>query len=63
MDIRTRQIDDRLASYGTLAPRLGLGTDFVAHALDKLLLISLPGIVEFFEAHGFPGWTAYPGLW
>ncbi len=53
-------LDARLAPYGPLVLRLGLAAVMVAHALLKLLVLGLPGTAAFFEAHGFPGWTAYP---
>ena len=39
--------------------RLGLGTMFIAHALLKILVFTLPGTVQFFVSIGFPGWLAY----
>jgi putative oxidoreductase len=53
-------IDQRTAPYGALILRLALGAAFVAHALLKWLVLTFPGSVRFFEAHGVPGWTAYP---
>jgi putative oxidoreductase len=55
----TPMIDTRTAPYAALLLRLGLGVMFVAHALLKLLVFSLPGTVQFFESQGFPGFTAY----
>jgi len=52
--------DARLVSYGALALRLALGLVFLAHALSKPLVFTLPGTAAFFEQHGFPGWSAYP---
>jgi putative oxidoreductase len=46
--------------YAALTLRVGLGAVFVAHAMFKLVVLTLPGTEQFFEAHGFPGWTAYP---
>jgi putative oxidoreductase len=46
--------------YAGLVLRAGLGVVFIAHALAKLLVFTLPGTAAFFEAHGFPGWSAYP---
>ncbi|WP_341678755.1 DoxX family protein [Niveibacterium sp. SC-1] len=40
--------------------RLALGTMFIAHALLKLLVFTLPGTVAFFAAQGLPGVLAYP---
>src|SRR5690606_4558385 len=48
------------APFGALLLRLGLGTVFVAHAMLKLLVFTLPGTSAFFAGDGFPGWTAYP---
>lgn len=32
---------------------------FIAHALLKLLVFTLPGTVQFFESVGYPGFLAY----
>ncbi len=53
-------IDLRTAPYAVFAFRFALGAVFIAHALLKLLVFTLPGTAAFFAAHGFPGWTAYP---
>ena len=53
-------LDTRTGPYAALVLRLALGAVFVAHAMLKLLVFTLPGTAEFFSAHGFPGWTAYP---
>lgn len=53
-------IDPRTAPYAALVLRVALGAVFIAHALLKLLVFTLPGTAQFFAAHGFPGWTAYP---
>jgi putative oxidoreductase len=52
--------DARLAPCGVLALRIALGLVFLAHALSKPLVFTLPGTAAFFESHGFPGWSAYP---
>lgn len=52
--------DARVAPYGALVLRLALGVVFLAHALSKLLVFTLPGTAAFFERNGFPGWSAYP---
>lgn len=47
----------------TLAPlvlRLGVGAVFIAHALAKAFTFTFAGTAQYFAAHGFPGWTAYP---
>ena len=46
-------------NYAGLVLRLGLGVMFIAHGLLKVLVFTLPGTAGFFEAVGFPGWTAY----
>lgn len=58
-------LDRAASSKRHLAPtvlRLGLGAVFLAHAYAKLAIFTLPGTTAFFEAHGLPGWTAYPVL-
>jgi steroid delta-isomerase-like uncharacterized protein len=52
-------MSDRTAPYATLLLRLTLGVVFIAHALVKVLVLTMPGTVAFFVQHGFPGWTAY----
>jgi putative oxidoreductase len=45
---------------GALILRLALGVMFLAHALLKVFVFTLPGTAAFFAAQGFPAWTAYP---
>ena len=45
--------------YGALVLRLALGTMFVAHALLKYFVFTLPGTAGFFESIGLPGFLAY----
>ena len=45
--------------YAALALRLSLGTMFIAHALLKVLVFTMPGTVGFFESVGLPGFMAY----
>jgi putative oxidoreductase len=52
-------IDTKTAPYAALVLRLALGTMFVAHALLKLFVFTLPGTVQFFESLGLPGPLAY----
>jgi len=57
------EIERRLARHEGLGPfllRVALGAVFVAHALAKAFVYTLPGTERAFEAMGFPGWTAYP---
>ena len=51
--------DPRTAPYAALVLRLALGVMFVAHALLKVFVFTLPGTVAFFESVGFPGVLAY----
>jgi putative oxidoreductase len=53
-------IDPRTAPYAATLLRVSLGTMFIAHALLKLMVFTLPGTAQFFASIGFPGWTAYP---
>jgi len=52
-------IDSRTAPIAALLLRLGLGVMFIAHALLKILVFTMPGTAQFFESVGLPGWTAY----
>ena len=40
--------------------RVSLGVVWIAHALLKLLVFTLPGTAAFFASVGFPGFLAYP---
>jgi putative oxidoreductase len=53
-------IDSRTAPYAALLLRVSLGVMFIAHALLKILVFTLPGTAQFFDSAGFPGWAAYP---
>lgn len=48
------------AGYGVALMRVSLGVMWIAHALLKLLVFSLPGTAQFFESVGYPGFLAYP---
>ena len=52
-------IDNRTAPYAAFVLRLALGVMFIAHALLKVVVFTVPGTVQFFESVGFPGWLAY----
>ncbi|MDQ3272071.1 MAG: DoxX family protein [Pseudomonadota bacterium] len=39
---------------------MSLGVMWIAHALLKLLVFTLPGTAQFFESVGIPGFLAYP---
>ncbi|SNS90216.1 putative oxidoreductase [Noviherbaspirillum humi] len=48
------------AAHGAALLRLSLGVMWLAHALLKLFVFTLPGTAAYFESIGFPGWVAYP---
>ena len=52
-------IDSRTAPYAALTLRLALGTMFIAHALLKVFVFTVPGTVQFFASIGLPGVLAY----
>ncbi|MDI1260828.1 DoxX family protein [Aquabacterium sp.] len=47
-------------SYGVTLLRVSLGVMWIAHALLKLFVFTLPGTALFFASVGFPGFLAYP---
>ena len=56
-------IDTRTAPYAALVLRVALGVMFIAHALLKYYVFTLPGTVKFFESIGLPGPLAYLTFW
>ena len=56
-------IDVRTAPYAALVLRVALGVMFIAHALLKYYVFTLPGTVKFFETIGLPGPLAYVTFW
>ena len=48
------------APYGVTLLRISLGVMWMAHALLKWLVFTLPGTAQFFASVGFPGVLAYP---
>lgn len=52
-------IDTRTAPYAAFLLRISLGTMFIAHALLKYAVFTLPGTAKFFESLGLPGPLAY----
>src|SRR3970040_2519001 len=52
-------IDNRTAPYAAFILRMSLGVMFIAHAMLKLLVFTLPGTVQFFQSVGYPGFLAY----
>lgn len=45
--------------YAALLLRVSLGAMFIAHALLKLMVFTLPGTAKFFASLGLPGPLAY----
>jgi putative oxidoreductase len=52
-------IDLVTAPYAALILRLCVGAMFVAHAMLKVRVFTIPGTVAFFNALGLPGWLAH----
>ena len=50
---------DPRANAAALILRLSLGTMFIAHALLKYFVFTLPGTAQFFESLGLPGVLGY----
>lgn len=50
---------DARPDYAALLLRLSLGTMFIAHALLKVLVFTVPGTVQFFQSLGLPALLAY----
>lgn len=48
------------AAYGIALLRTSLGVMWVAHALLKWFVFTLPGTAQYFHSIGIPGWMAYP---
>lgn len=48
------------AAYGITLLRTSLGLMWVAHALLKWFVFTLPGTAKYFDGIGIPGWMAYP---
>ena len=51
--------DQRNAAVAALVLRLALGTMFIAHALLKYFVFTLPGTAQFFASLGLPGVLGY----
>src|SRR5262245_16117995 len=49
----------RRIDFATLLLRTGLGAMFIAHALLKYFVFTLPGTAAFFESIGLPGFLGY----
>lgn len=53
-------IDSRLAPYGVLILRVALGVMFIAHALLKYAVFTMPGFEGFLAKVGLPPGLAWP---
>ncbi|QCI68149.1 DoxX family protein [Phreatobacter stygius] len=53
-------LDSRTAPYGLFALRLALGSMWIAHALLKYLVFTMPGFAGFLGSQGFPAFLAWP---
>lgn len=58
--LETNNPANNSVKYGATLLRVTLGVMWIAHALLKLLVFTLPGTARFFESVGFPGVLAYP---
>jgi putative oxidoreductase len=52
-------MNDSRYDYAAFALRVSLGVLFIAHALLKYFVFTLPGTVQFFQSLGLPGFLAY----
>ena len=52
-------IDAVTGPYAILLLRLCLGAMFIAHAMLKWRVFTIPGTIAFFNSIGLPGWLAY----
>lgn len=52
-------VDPALSPYAILLLRLCLGALFLAHAMLKVRVFTIPGTVSYFKSLGLPGWLAY----
>jgi putative oxidoreductase len=60
MNQPTAALSNNAAGYGIALLRTSLGVMWIAHALLKLLVFTLPGTAQFFQSVGLPGFLAYP---
>jgi putative oxidoreductase len=48
------------SNYGVTLLRVSLGIMWIAHALLKWFVFTLPGTAQYFASVGYPGFLAYP---
>lgn len=53
-------IDNRLAPYGVFVLRIGLGAMWIAHALLKFFVFTIPGLATWLGTQGLPAIFAWP---
>lgn len=56
-------IDTRTAPYAAFVLRAALGIMFIAHALLKYFVFTMPGTVQFFQSMGLPAALAHFTFW
>jgi putative oxidoreductase len=52
-------VDSSTAPLAILLLRWSLAALFIAHALLKVRVFTIPGTVKYFQSLGLPGWMAY----
>ena len=52
-------IDTKNAPYAALLLRVSMGVMFIADALLKVIVFTMPGTMQFFESLGLPGWWGW----
>lgn len=53
-------IDETYGATGATVIRVGLGSVWIAHALMKWFVFTIPGFASWLDAQGLPGYMAYP---
>lgn len=56
----TNSLVNKSTNIGIALVRVSLGVMWIAHALLKLFVFTLPGTAQFFSSIGIPGFLAYP---
>jgi len=53
-------VDDTYGATGAMILRLGLGVMWIAHALLKWFVFTIPGFASWLETQGIPAFMAWP---
>jgi putative oxidoreductase len=53
-------VDEKLAPYGVLVLRVGLGVVYISHALLKWFVFTIPGLATWLGTQGLPPALAWP---